>query len=248
MLNLAKRVAEEVRRIGAGVSLLEVSVEAGDLGPVIVLAGDADSSSVTQLNEVLIAQVSGRTRHLTIDATNLRSIDPATVQTLMLAAPIVMVRGGSTVLVNPQEPVLKMLNHTRTTEMFTIQSRTPARPANERRRPVPMTDHEQEPDWSVTLRRQPGSLSTGHAEGDTSMFEIICRPAPAWRHGGMTANAMAPQFPGRRRPTAAAARPAGLPGVRPGGLTARQPFSRPADRCRACPRRCRTRPAAGALR
>jgi len=86
------------------VSLLEVSVEAGDLGPVIVLAGDADSSSVTQLNEVLIAQVSGRTRHLTIDATNLRSIDPATAQTLMLAAPIVMVRGSSTVLVDRGSP------------------------------------------------------------------------------------------------------------------------------------------------
>ena len=64
-------------------SLLEVSVEAGDLGPVIVLAGDADGS-------------------------------PA------------MVQGGRTVLVNPQEPVLKMLSHTRTAEMFTIQARTPA--------------------------------------------------------------------------------------------------------------------------
>ena len=50
-------------------SLLEVSVQAGDLGPVIVLAGDADGSSVTQLNEALTAQVSGRTTHLTIDAT-----------------------------------------------------------------------------------------------------------------------------------------------------------------------------------
>ncbi len=106
--------------------LLEVSVEAGDLGPVVVLAGDADGSSVTQLNEILTAQVSARTRHLTIDATNLRSIDQATAQTLMLAAMIVMVRGGSTVLVNPEEPVLKMLNHIRTTEMFTIQSRTQA--------------------------------------------------------------------------------------------------------------------------
>jgi hypothetical protein len=28
--------------------------------------------------------------------------------------------------VNPKEPVLKMLSHTRTTEMFTIQARTPA--------------------------------------------------------------------------------------------------------------------------
>jgi anti-anti-sigma factor len=108
------------------VSVLEVSVEAGDLGPVVVLAGDADDSSATQLDEVLTAQVSARTTHLTIDATNLRSIDPATAQTLVLAALILMVQGGSTVLVNPQEPVLKMLNYTRTNEMFTIQGRTAA--------------------------------------------------------------------------------------------------------------------------
>ena len=110
-------------------SLLEVSAETGNLGPVIVLAGDADGSSATQLDEVLTAEVSGRTVHLTIDATNLRSVDPATAQTLMLAALIVMVQGGSTVLVNPQEPVLKMLNHTRATEMFSIQNRTPAETA-----------------------------------------------------------------------------------------------------------------------
>ena len=179
-------MAAEIGRRG----LLEISVETGDLGPVIVLAGDADSSPATQLNEVLTAQISGRTRHLTIDATNLRSIDPATAQTLMLAALIVMVQGGSTVLVNPQEPVLKMLNHARTTEMFTIQSRTPARPANEKWRPVPMTDHEHKPDWSVTLRRQPGTFSTSQAEGDTSMFEIICRECgddPALDHREISA-------------------------------------------------------------
>jgi anti-anti-sigma factor len=107
-------------------SLLEVSVQAGNLGPVIILAGDADGSPAMQLDEALTAQVSGRTTHLTIDATDLRSIDPATAQTLMLAALIVMVQGGSTVLVNPQEPVLKMLSHTRTTEMLTIQTQRPA--------------------------------------------------------------------------------------------------------------------------
>jgi anti-anti-sigma factor len=110
-------------------SLLEVSAETGNLGPVIVLAGDADGSSATQLDEVLTAVVSGRTVHLTIDATNLRSVDPATAQTLMLAALIVMVQGGSTLLVNPQEPVLKVLNHPRATEMFSIQNRTPAETA-----------------------------------------------------------------------------------------------------------------------
>jgi len=58
-----------------------------------------------------------------------------------------------------------------------------------------MTDHEQEPDWSVTLRRQPGSLSTGHAEGDTSMFEIICRGCgddPARSPGGFSGASAAP--------------------------------------------------------
>ena len=38
-----------------------------------------------------------------------------------------------------------------------------------------MTDTEHEPNWSVTLRRQPASLSTGHPEDDTSTFEVICR-------------------------------------------------------------------------
>jgi anti-anti-sigma factor len=111
------------------VSLLEVSVETGDLGPVIVLAGDADGSPAMELGEALTAQVSPRTTHLTIDVTNLRSLDPATAQTLTTAALIVMVQGGRTVLVNPQEPVLKMLSHTRTAEMFTIQTRTPPRTA-----------------------------------------------------------------------------------------------------------------------
>jgi anti-anti-sigma factor len=108
------------------VSLLEVSVVAGDLSPVVVLADEADRSSVTQLNEVLTAQVSARTRYLTIDATNLRSIDQTTAQALMLAALIVMVQGGRAVLVNPQEPVLQVLNRSRVTEMFTVQDRTPS--------------------------------------------------------------------------------------------------------------------------
>src|SRR5690348_13011664 len=79
-----------------------------------------------ELDEALTTQVSTRATHLTIDVTNLRSLDPATAQALMMAALIVLARGGGTVLVNPQEPVLKMLSHTRAAEMFTIQARTPA--------------------------------------------------------------------------------------------------------------------------
>jgi STAS domain len=71
------------------VSLLEVSVAAGDSGPLVVLTGEADLSSITQLYEVLTAQVSARTSHLTIDVTDLRSADPAAAQALMLAALII---------------------------------------------------------------------------------------------------------------------------------------------------------------
>jgi len=127
--------------------------------------------------------VSARTVHLTIDATNLRSVDPATAQTLTLAALIVMVQGGRTVLVNPQEPVLTMLNHTRATEMLAIQDRTPARPptGRMRQRPAPVADHE--PDWPVVLRRQPASPGTGHPEDHAGMFEVVCGRCvmiPAW--------------------------------------------------------------------
>ena len=37
-----------------------------------------------------------------------------------------------------------------------------------------MTDHEHELDGLIRLRRQPASLSTGHAGGGTSTFEIVC--------------------------------------------------------------------------
>ena len=189
MINPTKRMVQEV----PFVSLLEVSVEAGDLGPVIVLAGDADGSPTMQLDEALTAQVSTRTSHLTIDVTNLRSIDPATAQTLMLAALIVMVQGGSTVLVNPQEPVLQDAEpHTHNRDVHdpspdTGRDRTghQRRPSNERR-PVPMTDHEHKLDGSITLRRQPASLSTGHQEATPARSRSSAASAvtiPAWSTG-----------------------------------------------------------------
>ena len=105
-------------------SQLEVSVAAGDFGPVIVLAGEADLSSIAQLNEVLTAQVSARTSHLTIDVTNLRSADLATAQALILAALIVRVQGGNAVLVNPRATVALMLDRLRAAETFTVLGRT----------------------------------------------------------------------------------------------------------------------------
>lgn len=102
------------------VSLLEIVVSGGDSGPVVVLAGEADHSSITQLNEVLTAQVSARTSHLTIDVTNLRSADQAPAEALVLAALIVRVQGRSAVLLNPQPLVAQILHRLRAPETFTI--------------------------------------------------------------------------------------------------------------------------------
>jgi anti-anti-sigma regulatory factor len=117
------------------VSLLEVSVAAGDFGPVIVLAGEADLSSIAQLNEVITAQVSARTSHLTIDVTNLRSADLATAQALILAALIVRVQGGTAMLLNPQATVAPVLDRLRAAETFTVLGR-PSAETNQRTAPT----------------------------------------------------------------------------------------------------------------
>ena len=56
-------------------SSLEVSIAAGASGPVLVLAGEADFTSITRLDEALTAQISGQAVQLTIDAANLRYAD-----------------------------------------------------------------------------------------------------------------------------------------------------------------------------
>lgn len=39
-----------------------------------------------------------------------------------------------------------------------------------------MTGHENKPDWTISLRRQPAGPSTGNPEDDTATWEVICRP------------------------------------------------------------------------
>ena len=53
---------------------------------VLVLAGEADFTSVARLDEALTGQISGQAVQLTIDATNLRYADLASIRTLVEAA------------------------------------------------------------------------------------------------------------------------------------------------------------------
>jgi anti-anti-sigma factor len=90
------------------VSSLEVSIATGASGPVLALAGEADFTSVTRLDEALAAQTSGQAVQLTIDAANLRYADSASMRTLVMAAMKVRARAGSVMLLDPQPSVARI--------------------------------------------------------------------------------------------------------------------------------------------
>ena len=52
--------------------LLEISVAAGEAGPVLTLSGEADLTTVAELTGALSAQLAAGARHLTVDLSRLR--------------------------------------------------------------------------------------------------------------------------------------------------------------------------------
>ena len=107
--------------------MLKVSVAAGESGPVLVLAGEADVTSITRLDRALTAQISGQAVRLIIDATNLRYVDAASMRALVTAARKVRTRGGSVTLLNPHPPVARMLALLCADQMFSIRGQLPRR-------------------------------------------------------------------------------------------------------------------------
>ena len=90
--------------------MLEASVAAGESGPVIMLAGEADLTCGGQLTALISGQLGGGTRQLTIDVSGLRFADSASIRALVLAVRTLSEQGGSLVLLRPQPPVARMLD------------------------------------------------------------------------------------------------------------------------------------------
>jgi anti-anti-sigma factor len=74
--------------------------------------------------QVDLGDLAGQAVQLTIDATNLRYADLASIRTLVEAAMKVGTRNGSVTLLNPQPPVARMLDLLCADEMFSIRCRT----------------------------------------------------------------------------------------------------------------------------
>jgi anti-anti-sigma factor len=103
------------------VGLLEISVAAGEFGPVLVLSGEADMTSAAELSDALAAQLSSGAQHLTADVSALRFADSASIRALVLTARALKERGGNLVLVYPQPPVARVLSLTGADQMLTIR-------------------------------------------------------------------------------------------------------------------------------
>jgi anti-sigma B factor antagonist len=106
--------------------MLRTSVEAGESGPVIVLAGEADQTRADQLGALIAEQLAGGTRQMTIDLSGLRFADSASIRALVLAARTLTERGGSLVLLDPQQSVARVLALLGADQMITIGHKTPA--------------------------------------------------------------------------------------------------------------------------
>lgn len=106
--------------------MLQASVAAGESGPVIVLAGEADLTCADRLDALITGQLAGGTRQLTIDVSGLRFADSASIRTLVLAARTLTERGGSLVLLDPQKAVARVLALLGADQMVTIRGKAPA--------------------------------------------------------------------------------------------------------------------------
>ena len=117
----------------APAGMLRASVAAGMSGPVVILSGETDLTSVRQLSALITAQLSGGTRQLTVDVSGLRFADTASIRTLLLAAKTLKERGGSLVLLRPQQAMARLLDLLGAAQMFTIRGETHGEPGSEDR-------------------------------------------------------------------------------------------------------------------
>ena len=100
---------------------LSASIAAGETGSLITLSGSVDITNLAELSEVLADPRVDGTLHLTIDASGLSSADSMATRALALTGKILKQRGGGMVLLDPQQPVVRMLELTGADQMMTIR-------------------------------------------------------------------------------------------------------------------------------
>ena len=107
-----------------GVSLLEITVEAGVSGVVMKLSGEGDLTTTRQLSDAIGAQIATGVQHLTIDLSGLRFADSLTVREFIVAHYALKNAGGTLELLRPQRTVAKSLRLLGVDRILTVRDKT----------------------------------------------------------------------------------------------------------------------------
>jgi anti-sigma B factor antagonist len=102
-------------------SPLDISVTAAECGPVVVLSGEADLTTLTALNSVLNAQIFACPQLLVVDLSRLRFADSTTIAALALAARTLREQGGRMELLCPQPAVSRVLSLTGMDQVLVVR-------------------------------------------------------------------------------------------------------------------------------
>jgi anti-sigma B factor antagonist len=101
--------------------LLQVSLTEAASGPLVVLSGEADLTTLAELNRALDEQIRAGARLVTVDLSGLRFADSASVVALAHAARALRNRGGDLELLHPQEAVARVLSLTGVDQALTVR-------------------------------------------------------------------------------------------------------------------------------
>ena len=88
---------------------LSIRVTAGESGPVLMLSGEADITTLAQLENALSAQLAAGAGILTVDLSGLGFADSATIGALVRAARTLKSQGRRLNLASPQPALARML-------------------------------------------------------------------------------------------------------------------------------------------
>jgi anti-sigma B factor antagonist len=92
------------------VGQLEITVTAGETGPVVTLSGESDQSVTGQLRDALDTLIAGGAQHVTVDVSRLQFADSAAIRVLLEADRALKREGGFLELTFPQ-PVVAVAMH-----------------------------------------------------------------------------------------------------------------------------------------
>jgi stage II sporulation protein AA (anti-sigma F factor antagonist) len=105
----------------SAMSPLDIRVAADETGPVVMLSGEADLTTLGQLEDALNAQIAARARILTVDLSGLRFADSATIGALVRAARTLKDRGGRLDLLNPRPGLDRLLSLLGVNKILTVR-------------------------------------------------------------------------------------------------------------------------------